>query len=378
MSSNLFLIVGAGPSAGVSAAIASARAPAAVGVAASTSRMLSSSSAASSPSGSNKARRAHERSLRSAIELYHLAPSFFPTPAQTAGFGAASLPPQPEEKAHERALDSAIRSSIQILTDAEQRPLGENSRPVLALRPSELLEDLERSSSLKDGRAAGGPTYDPDQPAPLSALTTPGLGGTSLQDDRVGPAAEKAIERMIPMDTRSASAASSRADPGFSSSSTFSLQQDMRSRLRFTSTRHPTTKEGANQDALQVRAHHEAQRKASANMMRFYDPISRSNTAPPKRTSANMEAPAAVLQALDQANLTAPSGSSRSGSGSSSSQSRVPGARGTSQTARADRLDERSARVRDALFGTVAAELPGLEVLQERRRLRQLRDQELV
>ncbi|KAE8223314.1 hypothetical protein CF319_g3647 [Tilletia indica] len=376
MSSLCFHIAGTSASAGAaivaSTASTGARAAAIVALNAQHStRSFSSTNSSSRPKGTapSKAQRAHERTLRSAIELYHLSSSFFPTPVQTDGFGALSSPPEPEPQAHARALDSVIRSSIQLVTDMEGEVRSrsknlESVRPVLALRTGDLLEELEKPGSVKDGRAAGGPVYDPSRPPPLG--NTLGSAQASGRDDRFGPDAERSLDRMFNKRTPRSSSSTS---PNFLDTS---VAPTARSQLRFTAPRHPTLKQAANQDALTLYAQHEeALRAAEGQRIKYVDPFV-SQASPPSKIPS---VPTSVLSALREADLLP---DQRDG-GSSATEGRVgAGVRGTSGTARMDRLDERSARVRDALFGTVAAELPGLEVLQERRRLRQLKEESAV
>ncbi|KAL9940652.1 hypothetical protein V8E36_000140 [Tilletia maclaganii] len=335
-------------------------------------RTFTSSRASSQPEASSpKARRAHEKSLRSAIELYHLAASFFPTPAQTAGFGASLSPPEPEPEVHSRSVDAAIRTSIRVTTEADaqnrDRLKGSDAaRLVLALRPQELLDSLAEPGPPKDGRAEDGPIYEPGMPAPLAG-TGPGLAAEarvralSTRDSRTSEEAEKSLDRIFAASSNSSSSAS--AMSAYSSSNNFSA----RSHLRFVAPRHPTAKQGAYAELLAVQAEEETTRRAlEEDYRRYVNPTSERAT---RQRGGRSALPAASKQAAaayhhlknsaEEEQLSAPQAS---------------GARGVSFTAEADRLDERSARIRDALFGTVAAELPGLEVLQERRRLRKLRE----
>ncbi|KAE8203551.1 hypothetical protein CF335_g2973 [Tilletia laevis] len=379
MSSLCFHIAGA--SASASTAVASAGA---VGARATTSTLLAAAAATqpnpttarrsfsttpstSGPKGTSpKAHRAHERTLRSAIELYHLGPSFFPTPAQTAGFGALASPPEPEAQAHGRALDSVIRSSIQIMMDMESGMRNQTKnmdivRPVLALRTGDLLENLEKPRPAKDGRAAGGPVYDPSQPAPPLMGRMGGSGGRFSSDSRVGPEAERSLDRIF-APKRSAT----QPRPSSSNLGAPFGADNNRSKLRFIAPRHQSSKQAANQDILTLHARHsEALRVAGEERKRYTDPYV-GTQAPPSFVPA---LPQAVLKALKDPGLLPER------DGGEIDQVQTTGVRGTSGTARMDRLDERAARVRDALFGTVAAELPGLEILQERRRLRQLKEQ---
>ncbi|KAK0544278.1 hypothetical protein OC846_006132 [Tilletia horrida] len=373
-------------------------------------RSFSTSSRSQAHANSKQSQRKRDATLRSAIELYHLAPSFFPTPAQTAGFGAAaaeaaadvsssaasvtSPPPRGEEEAHSVALDSAIRASIQTLITAEQQAAMDviragsyqysnvendsdaavvpSYKPVEALRVVDLLSEIGEGSNsdrrnaplaggtaATDGRGVGGPVYQPGRSAPISSIMgDPSTLSAASQRDfvRGGPDAERSLDAAFSPQSGEAKRAGAQT---MRTEDTTSIRRE----LRFIKPRQPSPRQGALRELYEVRNQYEAAVKALDIQGRKYmDPfIDHRGPAPPP--------PSSVPKPRFLENIPHNDESGRSGA---ETRPRV-----TSAIAETDRLDARAARIRDALFGTVAAELPGLEVLRERRKLRLMREKEL-